>query len=298
VRKLKIGSLFAGIGGFDLGLERTGGFETAWFCEIEDYPTKILNKNWPGVPVYPDVTQLKGDTVAPVDILTGGFPCQDISAAGRGAGIDGDRSGLWFEFARVIGELRPRYVIAENSPLLRSRGLNAVLGSLAALGYDAEWDCVPARAFGAPHQRDRIWVVAYTEDYRPHSSPGPQGRELPCEPCPEDPERCDACGGWPVGGVPTHSNDERTGRGCEWAKACSPAGSTYFWPAEPDLPRVDDGVPNRVDRIKCLGNALIPPIPEWIGHRILAWEAGEASTVTNGNVAGSRHAGERRNHEN
>lgn len=289
--KLKVGSLFAGIGGFDLGLERTGGFETAWFCEIEKYPTKILNQRWPGVPVYPDITKLKGEEVEPIDILTGGFPCQDISAAGRGEGIQGSRSSLWFEFARIIGELRPRYVIAENSPLLKTRGLNTVLGSLAALGYDAEWDCVPARAFGAPHQRDRIWIVAYPEgDRRPAPrltertrTPGetaadPGGAGLQGRPVPgsdgAEVARCgDSCGCRPLGGVPTHANYERAGRGCQREKASASPGSSYEWPAEPGLPRVDDGVPDRVDRIKCLGNALIPPIPEWIGHRILEWEA-------------------------
>ena len=148
VTKLKVLSLFAGIGGFDLGLERTGGFETVAFCEIEPFAVRVLNKNWPGVPVYGDVReltadQLRADGIA-VDVICGGFPCQDISVAGSGAGLAGERSGLWSHYARLIGELRPRYVIVENVAALLSRGLGDVLGSLAAVGYDAEWHCVPA----------------------------------------------------------------------------------------------------------------------------------------------------------
>jgi DNA (cytosine-5)-methyltransferase 1 len=281
VTKLKVGSLFAGIGGFDLGLERTGGFETAWFCEIEKYPTKILNQRWPGVPVYPDITKLKGEEVEPIDILTGGFPCQDISAAGRGEGIQGSRSSLWFEFARLIGELRPRYVIAENSPLLKTRGLNTVLGSLAEIGYDAEWDCIPARAFGAPHERDRIWVIAYPSDT---DCAGPQGPIYAGGDAAEHSEsRCDrTCR--KVGGDASDPHNEGAGRGPELTHCCETPGHLYRWPREPDVLRVDDGIPDRVDRTKALGNALIPPIPEWIGHRILEWEAelDRISTVVEG----------------
>lgn len=157
---MNVGSLFSGIGGFDLGLERAG-FHTSWFCEQDDYCTRVLNRHWPRVPVYPDVTTLTAGEVEPVDVLCGGFPCQDLSLAGKGAGIDGARSGLWSEFARLIGELRPRYVVVENVPALLSRGIWRVLGDLAEIGYDAEWDCLPASAFGAPHRRDRIWIVAY-----------------------------------------------------------------------------------------------------------------------------------------
>lgn len=157
---MKVGSLFAGIGGFDLGLERAG-FQTAWFCEQDEFCQRVLAKHWPDVPCYPDIRELKGSDVEPVEILCGGFPCQDLSYAGRGAGIEGERSGLWSEYARLVGELRPRYVLVENVPALLTRGLGRVLGDLAALGYDAEWDCIPASAVGAPHRRDRIWIVAY-----------------------------------------------------------------------------------------------------------------------------------------
>lgn len=162
--KLKVLDLFSGIGGFSLGLERTGGFETVAFCEIDPAARKVLNKHWPNVPVYEDVTQLKGEDVrGTVDVICGGFPCQDLSTAGRGAGLDGERSGLWFEFHRLIKEIRPNYAIIENVSALRSRGLDRVLRSLAEIGYDAEWHCIPSSAVGAPHERDRAWIVAYPQ---------------------------------------------------------------------------------------------------------------------------------------
>ena len=156
--------LFSGIGGFSLGLERSGGFKTVAFCEIEPFCRRVLAKHWPEVPCYDDIRLLTAERLAAdgiaVDAICGGFPCQDISHAGRGAGLNGDRSGLWFEYARLIGELRPRYVIVENVAALLVRGLERVLGSLAEIGYDAEWHCIPASAVGAPHIRDRIWIVA------------------------------------------------------------------------------------------------------------------------------------------
>jgi len=164
---LTVGSLFSGIGGLDLGLE-WAGFETAWFCEIEPFPQQVLEKHWPGVPIYNDVREITAGNVRPVDVIAGGFPCQDISWAGRGRGIDydlseqeGTRSGLWWEMWRVIRDLRPRYVIAENVPALTHRGLDIVLGSLAQIGYDAEWQTVSAAGVGAPHIRERVFIVAY-----------------------------------------------------------------------------------------------------------------------------------------
>jgi DNA (cytosine-5)-methyltransferase 1 len=152
--------LFSGIGGFSLGLERAG-FRTVAFCEIAPSCRHLLATHWPDVPCFDDVTTLTGEMVGPVDAICGGFPCQDISFAGKGAGLAGERSGLWREYARLIGELRPRYVIVENVAALLGRGLGDVLGDLASLGYDAWWDCIPAAAVGAPHRRDRLWIVAY-----------------------------------------------------------------------------------------------------------------------------------------
>lgn len=144
--KYKVLDLFSGIGGFSLGLERTGGFETVAFCEIEPYCRRVLAKHWPKVPCYEDIRtltaeQLRGNGINP-DVITGGFPCQDISIAGRQDGLEGNRSGLWKEYARLIGELRPRFAIVENVPALLSgdfgRWFGTVLGDLASLGYDAE----------------------------------------------------------------------------------------------------------------------------------------------------------------
>ena len=171
--KLKVLDLFSGIGDFSLGLERTGGFETVAFCEIEPFPRRVLAKHWPEVHCYEDVTKLTGDILRrdgiAVDVITGGFPCQDLSLAGKKAGMgEGTRSGLWSEIVRLIGELRPRYVIVENVANLLSgpsskRGgwFGRVLGDLAECGYDAEWHCIPAWFVGAPHKRQRVWIVAY-----------------------------------------------------------------------------------------------------------------------------------------
>jgi DNA (cytosine-5)-methyltransferase 1 len=161
---MRLLDLFSGIGGFSLGLERAG-FRTVAFCEIEPYPRAVLAKHWPGVPIYDDIRTLSADTLRrdgiAVDAICGGFPCQDLSFAGKRAGIEGARSGLWSEYARLIGEIRPRVAIMENVPGLLSAGHGRVLGDLAALGYDAVWDCIPASALGAPHRRDRVWIAAY-----------------------------------------------------------------------------------------------------------------------------------------
>lgn len=158
---LTVLDLFSGIGGFSFGLERAGGFRTVAFCEIEPFQRAVLAKHWPEVPIYEDVRAISADRLSAdgldrVDVVCGGFPCQDVSIAGKGAGLAGDRSGLWFEMLRVIAETRPRYVVAENVAMLRSRGLDEVLRGLASVGYDAEWHCISASAIGAPHQRDRV----------------------------------------------------------------------------------------------------------------------------------------------
>ena len=166
---MRVLDLFSGIGGFSLGLERAG-MTTVAFCEIEPYPRAVLAKHWPGVPIYDDIRTLSADVLErdgiAVDAICGGFPCQDLSFAGKRAGLEGARSGLWGEYRRLIGEIRPRFVIVENVPGLLSLGMGTVLGDLSALGYDAVWDCVPASAVSAPHRRDRVWIVAYTQSER------------------------------------------------------------------------------------------------------------------------------------
>ncbi|MGH6629376.1 MAG: DNA cytosine methyltransferase, partial [Burkholderiales bacterium] len=139
---------------------------TIAFCETDGFACAVLRKHWPELPIYEDVRlltaeRMRMDGIDPIDLICGGFPCQDISLAGRGAGIDGARSGLWSEFARLIGEIRPKFALVENVPALAFRGLDRVLGDLADLGYDAEWRVISAADVGAPHLRKRIWIVAY-----------------------------------------------------------------------------------------------------------------------------------------
>jgi len=160
---LKVLDLFSGIGGFSLGLERTGGFETVAFCEIDPYCQKVLNKHWPDLPIYNDVRNLEHD--GPIDVITGGFPCQDISTSGSQAGIQGDRSGLYVNMLSIVSKSQPGYVIFENVAALLSgeNGLwfSIFLNDLAKIGYDAQWHCIPASTVGAIHHRDRVWIIAY-----------------------------------------------------------------------------------------------------------------------------------------
>lgn len=160
---MKHGSLFSGIGGIDLGFEMAG-IETAWTCEIDDWCNELLQKRFPNATHYRDVQKIGKDNLEPVDIISGGFPCQDISTAGKGAGLDGKRSGLWFEMWRIICELRPRWVFIENVANLANKGGERVLHDLAEAGYDAEWQVISARDVGGRHLRKRIWIIAYRKE--------------------------------------------------------------------------------------------------------------------------------------
>jgi DNA (cytosine-5)-methyltransferase 1 len=236
---------------FSLGLERSGGFKTMAFCEIDPYCRAVLKKHWPDVPCYDDIRNLTAETLRrdgiAVDAICGGFPCQDISIAGKGAGIGGERSGLWSEYARLIGEIRPRYVIVENVAALLGRGMGDVFGNLAALGYDAEWDTVPASELGAPHRRERVWIVAY--------APGDRlQRKLRQALAQEmDDISSQALGPWHGPGNPFE----------QWSELL----------AKPSIRRMADGVPSTLDirpRLRVYGNAVVPQIPEIIGRAILA----------------------------
>jgi len=171
-RQVTFGSLFSGIGGLDLGLERAG-MRCAWQCELDDYARRVLAKHWPNVRRHDDVRTFPPEGEWHVDLIAGGFPCQDLSLAGRREGLEGERSGLWWEFARVIRVLRPRYVLVENVPGLlappdggKQAPMGCVLGELARLGYDAEWQSIPASAFGSTQLRFRVFVIAYPQGYR------------------------------------------------------------------------------------------------------------------------------------
>lgn len=262
--------LFSGIGGFELGLERAG-FNIVGMCEIDPYCRAVLRKHWPGVPIFEDVRTLTGADVPGVDVICGGFPCQDISVAGKGAGIEGERSGLWREFARLIGEIRPLLVVVENVSALLGRGLARVLGDLSSLGYDAEWHCIPASAVGAPHQRDRIWIVAYPignglqeREYvgwlgKEASESQQERREangIPAQEGHADPDIWECSLGAPLG---------RMG----WLYESIPQDRNWPLAAEPCLGRGIDGVPARLDRCMALGNAVVPQIPEIIGRAIM-----------------------------
>ena len=236
--------LFSGIGGFSLGLERAG-MKTVAFCEIEAYPRAVLQKHWPEVPIWKDVrglnaTELRRAGVGRIDVICGGFPCQDISYAGEGAGLAGARSGLWSEFARLIGDLRPRFAVVENVAALLKRGMGDVLRDLARIGYDAEWSTVSACSVGAPHVRRRVFIVAY-----PHSKHGWTGL-------------------W--------DSLAREGGSLQEIDGTPRARASWrAWMENPsELYRGADGVPFGMDRNRGIGNAIVSQVPEIIGRAIMS----------------------------
>ena len=232
---LTVLDLFSGAGGMSLGLERTGHFHTVAFCEIEPFPRAVLHKHWPEAPIFHDVTTADFTSVGPVDLVAAGFPCQDISFAGKGAGLSGERSGLFWHILRsalLVG--RPRLLLENVAGLLR-RGLSDVLGALATFGYDAEWHCIPASAVGAPHKRDRIWIIANPQrDQQPRQEP-----------------RIGAFG--------------RMGRlkqSVAWNRGWENTLST--------LRGMGDGLPRSVDRTDCIRNAVVPQVVTEIGWTLVA----------------------------
>ena len=313
MNKLGVLDLFSGIGGFSLGLERTGGFKTVAFCEIEEFPQKVLAKHWPGVPIYDDVRELtaerlRADGIIP-NVITGGFPCQDISVAGNQKGMgEGTRSGLWSECARLLGEIRPDYAIFENVTALLSgdngRWFQRVLFDISEVGYDAEWHCIPASELGAHHHRDRVWIICYTDSHgqvgmliegngegncvgkkekigqseRASTRPGDVGHPQKLQRNGGDnngengkcviSEPGDSSGENTVANtdIPQRPRDSRPiGILAEYAKL----GRASWWSTEPDVGRVANGIPERAHRLKGLGNAVVPQIPELIGYAIL-----------------------------
>ena len=238
---LTVGSLFSGIGGLDLGLERAG-MNVIWQSEIDPYASKVLAKHWPKVPNYGDIKAINwGDIVRP-DIICGGYPCQPFSLVGPRRGADDPRH-LWPWVREAISELRPKYAVLENVRGHISLGLDAVLGDLASIGYDAEWTVIRASAVGASHRRERLFIVAYPD------KGGVVHSDL------------DGCS--QALGLETRTVFQAGRRSCT-----STSGSE--WVSEPCVGRVADGIPNRVDRLKGLGNAVVPQVAELVGRMVMA----------------------------
>jgi DNA-cytosine methyltransferase len=264
---LKVLDLFSGIGGFSLGLEATKGFQTIAFCEIDPFCRKVLKKHWPNVPIFEDITKLEKeglDGLGNIDVICGGFPCQDISCAGKGASIHAARSGLWWEMLRIVRLVRPRYVLVENVAALLNRGLDEVLGSLAESGYDAEWQMLCANQFGAMHKRERFFMVAYPKSIRMDKNYVFKG-EL-------------------------HKGSHE---GDFWGYSHSRYHEEFkcSFPKIPDHYREHDGLSEELDRsifrvkdrtlgpvhpiamrVKALGNAICPPVAQYVAECVLAHE--------------------------
>lgn len=295
-----IGSLFAGIGGLELGLEQSGLGHTVWQVEQNPYCLAVLKKHWPNVERYTDVKEVGSHNLASVDLICGGFPCQDVSSAGKGAGIAvGTRSGLWFEFRRIIGELRPRFVVVENVASGARRWLPTVRRDLHLLGYDSKALGISARDVGAPHLRKRIFVIAHP--YRtglwvqPGWCRGTVGRsptqsaidgdqesmahangngELQSEGSVEELRGCVGDGGQQEFMAYTAGIGERESTvQAEPFTACGytrkELSGRSWWAVEPGIRRVAHGIPARVDRLKSLGNAVVPQCAEIVGKVIL-----------------------------
>ena len=242
---MTVGSLFSGIGGFDLGLERAG-FTIKWQVENDPYCNRVLGKHWPDVVRYGDIRDVDWGTVEPVDLVCGGFPCQDLSFSGKRAGITGERSGLWSEYVRCICTLRPRYIFVENVPgLLANAAMGRVLGDLAESGYDAEWRVLSAGQFGAPMLRERVWILAYSNGNGLETNADEKILRL----------------------SPHEASTKRhvSAVGCQeqWIGP-RPIGARPMG--------MDNGIPSDVDRLRGLGNAVVPQIVTWIGQRILGHE--------------------------
>ncbi|MDB4401413.1 DNA cytosine methyltransferase [bacterium] len=309
---LTVGSLFSGIGGFELGFEATGRFETRWQIECDAYATKVLAKHWPDVYRHDDVCTWPNEKTEPVDVIIGGFPCQDISYAGKGAGLDGKRSGLFYELMRIVRVVGPQYVVLENVAALFTRGMDQVLGTLASHGYDAEWEVVSAASVGAPHRRDRVFIIGYLADSDstqrersgipsgihagdPNINSASFGRREEKDVADSSSLRQSGSGmyGRPIDTTESSnwkaSDVESSGQRKESHWHFEPsvggtingisreldAGLTKFpqmWKRgqwEDGIPRVASGIKNRADRLKCLGNAIVPQVAKVVAERLL-----------------------------
>ena len=318
--KLKHLDLFSGIGGFSLGLEATGGFETVAFCDIDKYSKKVLKKQWPNVKQYEDIKELnyerlKTDGIGPIDIITGGYPCQPFSIAGRKKGEEDPRH-LWPEYFRLIKELRPSWVIGENVSGHIKLGLDTVLENLESEGYSARTFSISASSVGAKHQRERIWIVANARQHGGRIEPAGNSegtgrgsletteRSADTDTISRSSEGEETLANSVELGLEKHGHSETTesikrgetmadtnvegrqgrihrGQNKEWESqqryfgrnsAAHGQQEQNWWDIEPELGRVAHGIPNRVDRLKGLGNSLVPQIPYFIAQSILQVE--------------------------
>ena len=346
-QSMKVGSLFSGIGGLDLGLERAG-MDVIWQSEIDPYACKVLDKHWPTVPNLGNIKEIDWSQVERPDVICGGYPCQPFSTAGKRQG-EGDARHLWPWVRECIAELRPRYAVLENVRGHLSLGFGTVLGDLATIGYDTEWQVIPAAAVGAPHRRDRVFIVAYAaqqfSNERGHASnqgtlKQRQGIQEPTRgsSCAEELADTDSNGriygqtelnategridaqrdiatssadvadtviiGQPLQAAGQQSSSEQSasngskrrvrkdvadnefigdgqhrvttdaaGEGGQWdnyGRGEAHDVSRQWWAIEPNVGRVANGIPNRVDRLRCLGNAVVPQVAEYVGRLIMA----------------------------
>ena len=295
---MKIGSLFSGIGGLDLGLEWAGVGHTVWQVERDPFCRSVLERHWPNAKRFDDVRTVGAHNLEPADVICGGFPCQDISYAGKGLGLSGERSELWYEFARIVGEMGPRFVVVENVAALITRGIGDVLGTLSDLGYDAQWRTIRASDVGAPHRRERIFIVAHSHKH------GSQGERIGGI---FDGERTafghdvDGCrGSQGLGNADkldgNHGRHGASVNGGERAEseavreqriaqprlglaAHGVPGRVDRWPAGPgqtqhewEPPRTVEKADNRAAKLRALGNAVVPQVAQEIGTWLLEIE--------------------------
>ena len=248
---LTVGSLFSGIGGLDLGLKRAG-MTVKWQSEIDPYACRVLKKHWPHVPNLGNIKEINWKEVEKVDVIAGGYPCQPFSVIGERRGKEDPRH-LWPYFADAIRTIRPRFAMLENVSGHLSMGFGDVLGDLAEMRYDTRWDCIPAASVGAPHLRDRVFVIATRREMADTDESHDRTRQLVL-----------------------HSRGQETGfYGSDLGAIRGGYGQVQSWPrprahweTEPDLPRVADGIPHRMDRTAGLGNAVVPQVAEYIGNLI------------------------------
>jgi DNA (cytosine-5)-methyltransferase 1 len=258
-------ALFAGAGGGILG-GKLLGWRTVCAVEWEPYPASVLcarqnDKILETFPIWDDVQTFDGTRWRGiVDVVSGGFPCQDISAAGKGVGIDGERSGMWGEMARIIHEVRPRYAFVENSPMLTSRGLGRVLGDLASMGFNARWGVLGAADVGANHQRDRIWILAKWRGQLSHTQHNRIRRwEQQQESIKKENGKISNSTSIRQQGQRKYEQSVNTEESCNWeANYVKPISSSDFWKVEPNVGRVVDGLASRMDRLKAIGNGQVP----------------------------------------